>query len=383
VSRAIAVVSLLCPITALVAFGCAPTVGEQWAIAKGTVVESGTAAPIEGAFIVLAGYEIYSDAQGGFLIDHIPIPEDPESTVTVSCDRFRTYDAAFLFDAPGTLDVQLLPVVNPDASGTLDGMVRNDATEEPLAGAEVAVRILSGIQVLDEQKAHTSFQGNWQVSGIPIGEAVVQAVADGFLPAEQVITVLPGRASNPLVVMDLTEGTARVEVRGKVFDVESGEAIAGATVMDDREETTATTAADGTYTLPEVLVGQRTFRANAEGYDPSFVTALILADPAPVEIGMARASGEPPPPPGTIAGHVRLQGADTHEGVRVVLRERGTNAIAGAMDTDESGAFAFLVPPGSYVLSALKDGYEPATLDVDLSFGLPQRGLRLELAVTS
>jgi len=80
---------------------------------------------------------------------------------------------------------------------------------------------------------------------------------------------------------------------------------------------------------------------------------------------------------------VRLQGADTHEGVRVVLRERGTNAIAGAMDTDESGAFAFLVPPGSYVLSALKDGYEPATLDVDLSFGLPQRGLRLELAATS
>ena len=64
-------------LTALVAFGCAPTVGEQWAIAKGTVVESGTAAPIEGAFIVLAGYEIYSDAQGGFLIDRIPIPEDP------------------------------------------------------------------------------------------------------------------------------------------------------------------------------------------------------------------------------------------------------------------------------------------------------------------
>ena len=62
-SRAIAVVSLLCPITALVAFGCAPTVGEQWAIAKGTAVESGTAAPIEGAFIVLAGYERVAGSQ--------------------------------------------------------------------------------------------------------------------------------------------------------------------------------------------------------------------------------------------------------------------------------------------------------------------------------
>lgn len=359
--------------------GCAPTVGEQWAIASGTVTESGTGAPIEGAFVVLAGHEAYSDAQGAFLIDRIPVPDGGESSITVSCDRFRTYDETFLFDAPGDLNVQLTPVTNPAASGTLDGMVRNDATEAAIAGAEVAVRVMSGIQVLDEQKAHTSLQGNWQVSGIPIGDVVIQAVADGYLPTEQTTTVLPGRASNPLVVLDLTEGTARVTVTGRVFDVESGEPIQGATVVDDREEATGATAEDGTYVLTEVLVGQRTFRANAEGYDPSFVTALILADPAPVDIGMARAAGDPPGPPGTIAGTVTLKGADTHEGVRVVLRDRVTNVVVGSLETDGTGAFAFLVRPGSYTLSFTKDGYGPQTLDIDLLFGLPQRDIAVEL----
>lgn len=379
-SQTSAIVALACLAAALAAAGCAPTVGEQWAIADGTVVESGTGAPIDGAFIVLAGYEVYSDDLGGFFIDRIPIPKDPESTLTVSRDRFRTYDAPFLFSAPGDLRIQLTPVTNPDASGTLDGLVRNDASEEPIPGAEITVRIMSGIQVLDEQRAHASSLGNWQVSGIPIGDAVVQAVADGFLPDEEVVTVLPGRASNRLVVLDLTEGTARVQVSGRVFDVESGEPIRGATVTDDREEATGTTDADGKYVLPDVLVGQRTFRANAEGYDPSFVTALILADPGPVEIGMARAAGEPPPSPGTIGGRVTLRGAETHDGVRVVLRDRTTDTIVGAMDTGETGDFAFLVPPGSYALSFLKGGYQPAALEIDLEFGLPQRGIRVELA---
>jgi hypothetical protein len=376
----------LCPPLALAGLAlaaalqsCAPTVGEQWAIASGQVSEAGTAAPIDNAFVVLAGHEVYSDEDGSFFIERIPVPEDPESVVTVSRDRFRTFDAAFRFDAPGDLQVQLQPVSNPAASGTLDGTVRNDVTEEGIQGAEVTVRVESGIQVLDEQTAHTSMQGNWQVSGIPIGEVVVEAVADGFLPASETVNILAGRASNPLVVLDLTEGTSKVEVAGRVFDVESREPIADAVITDDREEATATSDADGNFVLTDVLVGQRTFRANADGYDPSFVTTLILADPDPLTIGMAKASGDPPPSPGTIAGTVTLAGAESPEGVRVILKDGASGATIDALDTDETGAFAFLVGPGGYSLTFLVDGYEPVTLEVDLEFGIPQRDIAVTL----
>jgi len=372
--------AVLCVAAALP--GCsAPGVDPQYAIASGRVAEAGTDAPLKGAFLVLGGEEAFTDEDGLFLIEHIVIPATKQSTLTASCDKYRTYDEVFRFDAPGDLKITLDPVSDPEASGTLDGVVRDDSTELGIGGAEVTVRMLIGGDVIDTQRAHSSNAGNWQVSGIPIGTANVQAIAPRYLPAEVDLEVEPGRASNPIVYLDLVEGTRRVTVTGQVFDVETREPVPGVEVTEDEGDASSITDETGAYSLENVLVGQRTFRAVAEGYDPAFVTVLILADPPPVNIGVARASGEPPPPPGTIAGKATVQGAETNAGVSLVLRDRFAAIVARAT-TGETGAFGFLVPPGTYTLIAALTGYEQTQVEVTYVFGAPVTDLELVLVPT-
>jgi len=373
-------VAALCAAAALP--GCSgPGVDPQYAIASGLVSEAGTDAPLKGAFVVLGGEEATTGEDGTFLIERIVIPEDKQSTLTVSCDKYRTYDEVFRFDAPGDLKVSLEPVADPEATGTVDGVVRDDATELGLGEAEITVRLLIGGDVIDTQKAHSSNAGNWQVSGIPIGTANVQGIAPGYLPAEADVEVEPGRASNPIVYLDLVEGTRRVTVTGQVFDVETREPVAGVAVSQDEGDASGVTDETGAFALENVLVGQRTFRANAEGYDPAFVTVLILADPPPLSIGIAKASGEPPSPPGTIAGKVTVQGAETNAGVSLVLRDR-FDAIVARATTGETGGFGFLVLPGTYTLTAALTGYAQAQVEVTYAFGDPVTDLELVLVPT-
>lgn len=371
--------ALSCAAAGALATGCAISTGATLAIATGRVAEAGTDVAIPDAFVVLAGYEATTGPDGMFLIENIRVPEKKESTLTVSRDRFRTYDEVFRFDAPGDLQIQLEAVQTPGASGTLDGRVRDDTTETGIAGAKVTARTDLGGIAVDEQSAHTSNAGNWQISGIPIGYCTVEALAAGYLPARLEVDVQPGQGSNRFITIDLIEGTRRVTVTGRVFDIETQAPVAGAVVGDDESARTTTTDEMGNYSLDDVLVGSRTFRANADGYDPAFVTRLILADPPAVDIGMSRAVGDPPPAPGTISGTVTVVGAEDSSGVDVFARDGTSGDVIARMTTGPGGGFAFLVPPGSYRISALKAGYKPAEVLVTYSFGVPVRGVSLVL----
>jgi len=358
---------------------CSVNVGDTIAIATGRVRESGTEAPIEGAFVVLAGYERVTDADGMFMIEGLVVPESGEGTFSVSRDAYRTFDGEFLFDAPGDLIIDLEPVPNVQLAGTLDGSVHGATGGDPVAGAEITVKSIVGTSIVDEQTTHTSALGNWQVSGVGIGLARVEAVVDGYLPAQVDVEVAPGQASNRFLALEVIEGTSRVTIAGRVFDIETQEPIVGAVIGDDESDRTVLTDAQGAYTLTEVLVGNRTFSATAEGYDPAFVSLLVLAEPGPVNIGMASASDTPPPPAGTVAGTVTVTGAESNAGVGMNLRDAASGALLEHTTTDASGACGFLVKPGAYKLEAVLSGYATATVTVTYVFGAPVQDIHLTL----
>jgi hypothetical protein len=364
------------------AMGCSPSVQPSYGIATGKVTEEGTSAALEGAYVVLAGYETSTDSEGAFLIDSVPVPESGEWSLSATLDGFRTYDKPFVFSAPGDLAVVLSPVDNRDTAGTLDGIVRAAGSGEPLGPAEVTVSTLVGATVIDKQTSHTSYQGNWQMSGIAIGQCRVEVTLEGWLPDMRLVTVYPGQGSNPLLEIELVEGTSRVTVTGRVFDVETQEVLAGAVVGDDESARTVTTDATGAFSLPEVLVGTRTFRATATGYDPTFVTTMVLAEPDPLTIGMARASGGPPGVPGTVAGHVTLVGGASPAGAIVRLRPQTGTQVLETRTLDETGAFGFLVAPGTYRLEVTKAGYQTARITARYDFGVPVRDLTVRLTPT-
>ncbi len=378
-ARCGATLALLVASAGLWAPACSVNVGDTIAIATGRVREAGTEAAIEDAFVVLAGYERVTGADGMFLIEGLVVPETGEAALSVSRDGYRTFDSDFLFDAPGDLIIDLEPVANVQLAGTLDGSVNAVTSGEPVAGAEVTVKSIVGTSVIDAQTAHTSALGNWQVSGIGIGLARVEAVVDGYLPAQVDVEIAPGRASNRFLALEVVEGTSRVTIAGRVFDIETQEPIVGAVIGDDESDRTVTTDAAGNYTLTEVLVGNRTFSATAEGYDPAFVSLLVLAEPGAVNIGMASASDTPPPGAGSVAGFVTVQGAETNAGVGVNLRDAATGELLERMTTGESGAFGFLVAPGDYKVEAVLSGYATASVTVTYSFGVPVRNIQLTL----
>lgn len=364
------------------AMGCSPSVQPSYGIASGKVTEAGTSAALEGAYVVLAGYETSTDSEGSFLIDSVPVPESGEWALSATLDGYRTYDQPFVFTAPGDLAVTLSPVDNKDTAGTLDGVVRAAGSGEGLGPAEVTVSTLVGGTTIDKQTSHTSLTGNWQMSGIAIGQCRVEVTLDGWLPDLRLVNVYPGQGSNRLLEIELVEGTSRVTVTGRVFDVETQEPLAGAVVGDDESARTVTTDTSGTFSLPEVLVGTRTFRATASGYDPTFVTAMVLAEPAPLTVGMARASGGPPGAPGTIGGHVTLVGGASPTGAVVRLRAQTGTQVLETRTLDETGAFGFLVAPGTYRIEAALTGYQTAQVTVRYDFGVPVRNLVVRLTPT-
>ncbi len=362
--------------------GCAPGTAPSYGIATGKVVEEATGAGLPGAFVVLAGHETGTDSEGVFEIERIDVPESGEWSLSASLDGYRTYDAAFSFSSPGDLALELAPVDNRDTAGTLDGAIVSATDGTPLGPAKVTVSTLVGETVVDTQTTHSSTAGNWQMSGVSIGQCRVETTMPGWLPDLREVYVYPGQGSNRILEIELVEGTSRVTVTGRVFDVETQAVLAGAVVGDDESARTVTTDADGAFSLPGVLVGTRTFRATATGYDPTFVTTMILGTPEPVAIGMARSTGGPPVAPGTVGGRVTLADDGSPAGVRVALYRAAGGAQLESRTLDETGVFGFFVAPGAYKLVVSLSGYQTAQVPVAYAFGVPVRNLWIELEKT-
>ncbi len=370
---------------ALLALGCGARPGGTFGVAVGKVVDAATKQPIAGALVVIY-HEATTGDDGTFEIRDIPLP-DYDVPLTVSCENYRVFDTMLNFAAGADLNIELQPVDDPNRYGTIDGDVvqyrpGEEPEEVPLAEVEVKVTVTSGGIVVDEQTAHTSARGRFQVSGVPVGRATVSAAVEGFLPDVQEVLVLPERGSTHAVHLKLVSGETRVTVTGRVFDIETQEPIAGAIVGSDESERTVATDENGMFALPDVLVGERTIRATASGYDPGFVTVLVLANPEPIEIGLARATGGPPPAPYNISGRCVAGEGEDNSGIAVTLTNRDTGQVVGTMTTGADGEFRFLAPPGRYRITAQKSGFRPQAVDIELLPGGQVSGIELRLSAS-
>ncbi|MCS7225320.1 MAG: carboxypeptidase-like regulatory domain-containing protein, partial [Armatimonadetes bacterium] len=59
-----------------------------------------------------------------------------------------------------------------------------------------------------------------------------------------------------------------------------------------------------------------------------------------------------------------------HSGVRVEARDRISGQVLDVATTDPDGRYSFWVPPGSYLIVAMRDGFSTAQLSVEVRAGL-------------
>ena len=148
------------------------------------------------------------------------------------------------------------------------------------------------------------------------------------------------------------------KIVGQVNDAKTGLAISGAQVSDGTN--TALTDAAGKYTIDNVSPGSYQVVASKEGYETSSLAVNVLSGSTAV----ANFSLSPIIVPGNITGSV----TDAKDGVPIVgaVVSDGTRTVT----TDASGVYTIAaVPPGSYQVTASKEGYESLTSTVTVVSG--------------
>jgi len=139
-------------------------------------------------------------------------------------------------------------------------------------------------------------------------------------------------------------------ITGKVTHASTSAAIEGATVVVEGTGQSATTAADGTYTIADVPTGDRSVTASAEGFVAQTKTAGVTeGQPTTVDFALD------PIPVGSITGKVtNAVGGTSIAGATVLVEDTGQSAITAA-----DGTYTITdVPTGDRSVTASADGFE-------------------------
>jgi thermitase len=231
--------------------------------------------------------------------------------------------------------------------GAITGQVINAEDGSAISGAQVSDGIRTSL---------TDTAGIYTIDDVSPGSYQLTASKEGYETSSLTVNVLSGSTS--LANLALTEVILPGGITGSVTDAADGSPIAGVVVTDGTR--TATTDASGRYTLADVPAGSYEVTASKENYHSSFLTVTVLSGSSTV----ADFSLSPIVVPGSITGSVinaedgsPIVGATVNDGTRTTT-------------TDALGEYTIAdVPPGTYQVTAGKEGYVGVTLTATVVSG--------------
>jgi TonB-dependent starch-binding outer membrane protein SusC len=249
------------------------------------------------------------------------------------------------------------PAATREISGTII-----DIDGNPVANATVAV---AG----GGPTATTAADGTFKLARVPVTNLTIDVTAEGFTPRQ--LTVLGARTALQLQVTVARPAPpappASREIAGVVTDA-SRAPIGGATVRVRGTELTATTAADGTFSLPGVDPGEITLDVEAPGQPPT--SLAVPADRAAVIVAVGEAAAAPPPPPPSRTIRGRIVDPVTGEGIPAAqVTVKGTGAV---IFTEADGTFVIENAPAGVVLLDLEGPErEPRSFEIPAGTDTP------------
>jgi len=189
----------------------------------------------------------------------------------------------------------------------------------------------------------------------------VAATSTSWSPTRIVVSVPSGATTGPVVVsvgafsssgVTFTVGTG--SITGTVTRAIGGTEISGALVealQSNVPLASATTAADGTYTISNLNPGTYDVRVTASGFGTTVLAGYGVATGSPITVNAALSS------PGSIAGTItRSDGITAISGASVTVLQ--FSDTAGTTSTDSSGNYTVsTLSPGSFTLQASATGF--------------------------
>jgi hypothetical protein len=281
-------------------------------------------------------------------------------------------------------------VLPAGVGGTLAGTVT--ATSDGLGVGRMTVEAwrTSRTGLVQVGSAATQQDGSYAIAGLFPGTYLVSVKADGFTTvwypsaaasagAKAVTAVAQTVTGN----VDLTVTGAPAVINGKV-DVGAVTTPVVTTVVaratwarDDATLTrTVQAAADGTYTLPNVVApGTYELSFTAPGYQPTTITETVTGGQTRFAPSVTLQSGT-----GQISGTV-TDGSHPLGGVVVSTTVGSAPIVVGTPTLGAVGTFVIpgLPTPGTYVVTFTATGFTPATVVVDLTAGQSKNDVAVAL----
>lgn len=230
-----------------------------------------------------------------------------------------------------------------------------DATGAPVAG--VTVEVAGGVT------ATTAADGTFVLDDVAVTDLTLNLAAAGFEP--RVVPVPAGVTALQLQILLVRPPTRTVS--GVV--VADQQPVAGATVRVRGSEASVVTAADGTFTIPEVNLGEVTLDVSATGTNPGSIA--VLPEKSTVLVALI-----PVVEPRSLRG--RIVDAETGEPIaNAAVTVVGTEL---SVTTGEDGSYGFEgVPEGPLSVEVVISPYTPVSTEV----GSEQETLDVALEVSA
>jgi hypothetical protein len=258
------------------------------------------------------------------------------------------------------VDVELTPV-NLAETGTVTGSVKDVETDKPIVNANVQFSHGTAAEQAGNEEhvveGFTDAEGQFVIGGIPVGLNTVKVGAAGYLEVVRQVTVVQDEGGqNPVLEFALLSGAAKIEVRGVVIDLATQLPVAGATVsLGDQA---VVTGSNGSFSIPEVPVGQRDLVVKADGYDEYRQTLNVVPGIGRLRIEIVEAAPNPPPPPHNVSGTVEIRNRPNNSGAKVSAYNLRAGQVMGEDTTKADGRYYLLVPPGEYEIRVNFEGQE-------------------------
>jgi len=309
----------------------------------GTVVD-GNGQPLSGATVSAAGLTTSTAADGSYALNNLPAGS---TTINASLTGFQSGSTTVTVVAATTTAAPAITLVY--GSGSITGSVKTTAGAA-IAGASVG---------FGGGTATTDANGNYTLTGVPVGTVQLVASASGFQSVTQSVTVNGGATST--ANFTLSAAPAGGTVTGKITNASSGAIVTGTTVSWSGGSTTSNTS--GIYTLTNVTAGTQNITASKTGYLPRTLAVGVTG-------GATSTLNIPIATAGKISVKVVTSGGTAVSGATITIKG-GVIATTVSGSSSSTGIFTTnWIPVGTYTVTVSKSGFATQTKSTTVSSGV-------------
>ena len=309
----------------------------------GTVVD-GNGQPLSGATVSAAALSTSSAADGSYALNNLPAGQ---TTIQASLTGFQSGSTSVNVVASATTTAPAITLVS--SSGSITGSVK---TTDGAAIAGASVGYGGGT-------ATTDANGNYTLSGVPVGTVQLVASASGFQSVTQSVAVNGGATST--ANFTLAAAPAGGTVTGKITNISNGAILAGATVSWSGGSTTSNTS--GIYTLTNVAAGTQNITASANGYLPRTLSVSVVG-------GATSTLNIPIATAGKISVKVVTSSGAAVSGATVTIKGGSIATTVSGLSSSTGFFTTNWIPVGTYTVTVAKSGFTTQSKTTTVSSGV-------------